>query len=114
MAEKHSRLITGGRGVWFTERLWELAKGLPIESIPISSIAEFDQVCWFSDEQTPTCRAVASHARRIAEADTAYPIILSADGRLMDGGHRLAKAWLAGQESIDAVRFRHDPAPDYI
>ena len=48
---------------------------------------------------------MAEHARRIQEADLAYPIILSADGRLMDGGHRLAKAWLRGL-------FAGRPPPD--
>lgn len=43
-----------------------------------------------------------------------YPVILSADGRLMDGGHRIAKAWLSGATTISAVRFTTDPEPDYI
>ena len=41
-------------------------------------------------------------------------MILSADGRLMDGGHRVAKAWLSGTTTIEAVRFSVDPEPDYI
>jgi hypothetical protein len=32
----------------------------------------------------------------------------------MDGGHRIAKAWLAGATSVPAVRFEADPSPDYI
>lgn len=32
----------------------------------------------------------------------------------MDGGHRLAKAWLAGVEEVDAVRFERDPEPDWV
>ena len=49
----------------------------------------------------------------VAEASLSYPIILSADGRVMDGMHRLAKALLEGRECINAVRFSKDPAPDY-
>ena len=48
------------------------------------------------------------------EADLRYPIILSADGRVMDGMHRVAKAYLEGRETIQAVQFEVDPRPDYI
>ena len=30
----------------------------------------------------------------------------------MDGIHRIAKAWLLGHETIDAVRFSEDPSAD--
>jgi len=32
----------------------------------------------------------------------------------MDGMHRICKALLQGQNDIEAVRFDHDPEPDYI
>jgi hypothetical protein len=114
MPQKHSRLTEHGRSIWYTERLWQLSRHLPVRSIPIESIAEFDQNCWFSPTTPPTCRAVARHARQIYEADLSYPIILSAEGHLMDGGHRLAKAWLLGHTHIQAVQFLHDPEPDHI
>ena len=114
MAQKHSRLTPNGRYVWFTERLWQLAEHLPIKPVPIGSTAEFDQNCWFDENDSPTCRAVAVHAKRIYEADLSYPVILSAEGFLMDGGHRLAKAWLLGLEEIDAVQFEVDPEPDDV
>jgi hypothetical protein len=60
----------------------------------------------------PTCRAVVQHAQRIQDVDLAYPIILSADGHVMDGMHRVAKAWMLGQSTITAVQFEHDPPPD--
>lgn len=114
MPQKHSRLTPHGRYFWYTERLWQLAQGLPVKTVKLDAITEFDQNCWFSNTTPPTCKAVASHAKRIYEADLAYPIILSAAGHLMDGGHRLAKAWLLGLTEIQAVQFAEDPAPDYI
>ena len=114
MAHKHSRLTPNGRYVWYAEGLWRLAGQLPIKSVPIESIAEFDQNCWFDDSKPPTCRAVAAHAKRIYETDMSHPIILSAEGYLMDGGHRLAKAWLLGLEEIQAVQFEVDPEPDEV
>lgn len=113
MNHKHSRLTPQGRLVWFVERLWRLARDLPVQQIPLDEIAEFDQDCWFGS-RPPTCRAVADHARRIVEANLDYPIILSAEGHLIDGGHRIAKAYLLGNTTIAAVQFASDPEPDYI
>ncbi len=100
--------------MWYTERLWRLARDLPVRTIAVTDIPELDQDCWFGSTHVPTCRAVAQHAQRIWDADLSYPIILSADGGLMDGGHRLAKAWLLGLPHMQAVQFTIDPEPDYI
>jgi hypothetical protein len=114
MAQKHSRLTPNGRYVWYTERLWQLARHLTSKTVPIECIVEFDQNCWFDDNHPPTCRAVAAHAKRIYETDMSYPIILSAEGYLMDGGHRIAKAWLMGEKEIQVVQFDVDPEPDEV
>ncbi len=114
MAGKHSWLSPNGRYFWWSERLWVLAKGLPVKRVSIDSITEFDQNCWFAPGLSPTCRDVAQHAKRIFEADLTYPIILAADGHLMDGGHRIAKAWIAGETEINAVQFEVDPEPDWV
>ncbi len=114
MAEKHSRMTEKGRCYWWTQRLWELSQDLPIISVDISSIKEFEQNCWFFTLEDATCKAVARHAQRIFQANLSYPIILSAEGFLMDGGHRLSKAWLNGMTQINAVRFEVDPEPDWV
>jgi hypothetical protein len=114
MADGHSRPTPEGRAFWSTRTLWSAAEGLSAQRVAIADIAEFDQDCWFGEAHAPTCRAVAEHARAIQAADLSYPIILSSDGRLMDGGHRIAKAWLMGLTEIDAVRFESDPPPDRV
>jgi hypothetical protein len=48
------------------------------------------------------------------DCDLAFPIILSSDGRVMDGMHRVGKALLQNYTEIEAVRFTQDPEPDYI
>lgn len=111
--ETHSRVVDGERQHFSTERLWALAAGLPVQEVPIADIPEFDQECWFHG-LAPTCRQVAEHARRIQAADLRHPVILSASGGLMDGGHRIAKAWLAGETTVRAVRFPVDPEPDRV
>ncbi len=111
---KHGRAVAGGQGFWWVDRLWTLAEPLPPYNVSIDDIAEFDRDCWFGDWAEPTCRAVALHARRMVEADLRFPIILSASGALFDGAHRVAKAWMTGQSSVLAVRFKDDPEPDWV
>jgi hypothetical protein len=110
----HSRPVATGRGFWWTDRLWVEAAGLPPRKVAIDQIPEFDRNCWFSEDLPPTCRAIAEHVRRINSADLQFPIVLAADGGLMDGGHRLAKAWLGEMTHISAVQFDRDPEPDWI
>lgn len=108
---EHEQETESERRIWAVPTLWSAARSLPVKRIPISDISEFDQDCWFGGT-APTCREVAEHFRRINEADLSFPVILSASGRLMDGGHRICKAWLMGEVEIDAVQFLEDPIPD--
>lgn len=103
-----------GLDAWNVSRLAEKSAGLPVEEIDLQSIGAVDTVYWFnSSNDEPTVRGVIEHARLINEVDLGYPIILGADGRVMDGMHRVAKAILEGRTTIKAVRFRVDPEPDY-
>ena len=111
--EHHSHLVDGRRHHFWTDRLWVLAAQLPVRDVAIDDIAEFDQDCWFHG-RAPTCRQVADHARRIQTADLRFPVILASDGSLMDGGHRISKAWITGHRTVRAVRFVLDPPPDWI
>jgi hypothetical protein len=61
-----------------------------------------------------TCRKVVDHARQMLGCDLTFPVILSSDGRVMDGMHRICKALLQGMDEIEAVRFVNDPEPDYM
>jgi hypothetical protein len=50
----------------------------------------------------------------VQEADLRYPIIRAANGAVMDGMHRVTKAFIEGRATIDAVQFAADPDPDYV
>lgn len=97
---------------WDVDRLVRLTRDLPPRLVPLSRIRELDED-WSGKDERPTWRALIGHARLIEEADLAYPIILSADGTVMDGMHRVARAVLEGRDTIEAVQFGDDPAPDY-
>ena len=111
----HFRPSARGLQAWDVDRLVALTRDLPRIQVPLTAIRELDEPYWFSSGRgSATCREVVEHARFIAEADLSFPIILSSDGRVMDGMHRVAKALLSGLATIEAVQFQHDPEPDYI
>ena len=112
--EKHSTIRDGKRLVWYTEKLWLKTRSLVPFEIELSSIRELDQDCWFGQGRKPTLREIAGHCKRINTATMEWPIILNADGSLMDGGHRVCKALLEGRRTIRAVRFDSMPDPDEV
>jgi hypothetical protein len=76
----------------------------------VASIREIDEAYWGE----MTSRDVVDHVKLILDADPSFPIILSSDGRIMDGMHRVLKALMLGERHVPAVRFVTDPEPDYV
>jgi len=103
----------GGLLSWNVDWLIAQSARLPRRVVALEEIHEIDEP-WHGDDETPSWRAMVAHAKLIEEADLSYPIILAADGRVMDGMHRVAKALLQGRETIDAVQFEVDPPPDHV
>jgi len=96
-----------GEGEWDVHRLWELAKNLPVREVDPSTFAK-EEFAW-GDELN--LGMLVEHMQRALAADLNYPIILSADGCVMDGNHRIITAWLGG-ELVKVVQFVETPAPD--
>jgi hypothetical protein len=114
-AQYHFRESPSGLRAWNVRRLVELTRSLPRERVPLSAIRELDEPYWNGGSSgRMTCRAVADHARLMLDSDLAFPVILSSDGRVMDGMHRICKALLQDLGEIEAVRFVIDPEPDYV
>jgi hypothetical protein len=95
------------------DRLVELSRDLPRKSIPVSAIPALDEPCG-GDDAPLTWRGIREHMKLIEEADLSFPIILSANGEIMDGRHRVAKAAWEGRTAIEAVQFERDPEPDHV
>jgi hypothetical protein len=111
----HFRSSAQGLRAWNVHRLVELSRELVRERVPLSAIRELDEPYWANEStRSLTCREVVDHARLMLDCDLAYPVILSSDGRVMDGMHRVCKALLESRTEIEAVRFVEDPAPDYV
>lgn len=103
----------GGLDAWDVDNLIQASADLPVENVALDSIAEVDTDFWFKFGPTPTVRRIIDQIRLIQDVDLSFPIILGADGRVMDGMHRVARAILDGHSTIKAVRFVNEPEPDY-
>ena len=97
---------------WDVDRLVELSRNLSRKQIRIDAIRELDEP--WSDDDGRTWRGIVEHIRLIHDANLSFPIILSADGSVMDGRHRVVKAVLEDREFIEAVQFEEDPLPDHV
>jgi hypothetical protein len=102
-----------GLQAWDVDRLIALTKDLPRREVALEELGELDRP-WSGDGEHQTWRELVAHVRLIEQADLSFPIILAANGEVMDGRHRIAKAALAGRATITAVQFTEDPPPDYV
>ena len=101
--------------IWDVRKLIAKARHLPVLRVPLTAITELDESYWFSPTgNQPTVRAVADHAALIKGARLNYPILLCAEGRVMDGMHRVAKAHLRQMTHIAARRFAVTPRHDFL
>ena len=97
---------------WHVDRLWRLSKDLTPYKMPLGYFArELDD--WHWGEEI-TLNIFIEHMKRVADANLLLPIILSAEGDVMDGMHRLARSAYIGVEWIWVVRFPVTPEPDCL
>jgi hypothetical protein len=107
------RPSSAGLLAWDVDRLVLLSREFSVQSVALSQITEVNAPV-FGDDGVVTWRALVEHMQLVDAADLSYPIILAADGSVMDGRHRLVKALREGRATIEAVQFTEDPPPDYI
>ncbi len=111
----HGRRTDDSFLVWDVRGLVEKAKSIPVIQVPLSEIRELDEPYWYQEgSPEPTCRHIANHCKLVREASLDFPILLCSEGRVMDGMHRVVKAYCDGLIEIPAKKFRETPAPDFI
>lgn len=111
----HFRQSPQGLIAWDVTKLIEKSANLIIKEIKLEDIKELDECFWYDlGGAEPTCRNIVEHIKLIKVTDSQYPIILSHDGRVMDGMHRVCKALLEGKTAIHAVQFDENIPPDHI
>lgn len=98
---------------WRLSTLWKLSETMAVEDVPLSSFDWTNENFQCSSLSTPPLwRDIGDHTRRILAADLGYPIIISAEGNVMDGMHRILKCYVFGLPTVNAVRFAQTPPPD--
>lgn len=110
----HFRKSERGLLAWDVLKLIELSKNFEVIQVPLSEIRELKETYWFGLGAPPITEDIAQHAKQIYEADTSYPIILCPESKVMDGMHRVCKAFLESRKTISAVKFAKLHEPDYI
>ena len=110
----HFRESENGLLAWDVLKLIKFSKDFDVIRVPLTEIKELNEAYWFGLGDTPTSQAIAQHAKQIYEADLSYPIILCPESRIMDGMHRVCKAFLEERIYILAVKFEKLHEPDYV
>ena len=108
------RRSSQGLLAWDVDRLIALSRDFPVVRVPLTDIREIGEPFSPEFDESLSWRCIVEHIQLIDSADLRFAIILSAEGRVMDGMHRVIKALLASRATIDAVQFTTDPEPDYI
>lgn len=112
--QTYSETSKGVRRYWKIEDLWRLAKGRPIEHLPVEMLVDqLEGTCWTEGDEDVTPQWVLGHTRRILGAEMEYPILLNEDNIIVDGIHRLCKAVLEGKETISVQRLQQLPEPTF-
>jgi hypothetical protein len=99
-----------GPKVWLVTNLIEQAKDLPVFDLQVAALHVGE--CIWGAVHSPYL--LVSHMKRTLAVDITKPIILSAEGFIMDGWHRVARALLDGRAYIPAVRFVKTPEYDFL
>lgn len=99
---------------WRMQTIWAAAEGRSQVTVRLDDLNILDDVVWFGGPKDvrPTVRKVAERARDIFAADLSYPIIMTAAGEVLDGAHRIARAYLQGLQTLPAIVIDDWPEPD--
>ena len=107
------RTSPGGLLAWDVDRLVVLSRDIATREVPLDHIRELDEP-WHGDGEHQTWRGLVEHVRLMDVVDLSYPIILSADGMVMDGMHRVCQSLRLGRDRVAVRQFETDPPPDHV
>ena len=110
------KMPDGRTPYWRMPTIWAAAEGKSQISVAIEDLNILDAVVWFGGPKNvePTIRRIAEHARDIFSADLSYPIIMTESGDVLDGAHRIARAYIESLQNIAAVVLDDWPPADGV
>lgn len=93
-----------GSTYWYVTDLWKHAENFDSFDMPLAGI---DASC--SRQLADSIYDLAYQIKRVENASLDYPIILTPQGQVADGCHRIAKALSKGLTTIKAIRLSSMP-----
>lgn len=91
---------------WGVARLIDITKHLDPFDCPLASL-DLSPIIWDGCDISE----LANHVYRVNATDISNPIIISWNGTIADGRHRIIKAIIMKKTTIKAVRMQHRPTP---
>jgi len=106
-----SDLYSDDKFIWNVKDIWKAAEGIEPKLMQISDVINIDE---FLDSYSwsvgkMTVRDILDHTERIENADLNYPIILTPEGCVADGCHRIVRAIKEGKDSILTIKLKTMP-----
>lgn len=102
----------GTRERWQVPSLWKAAEGMQVLTLFLGGFEEVRNpdgwIYYLPDLSHPLVRP---EIERLWMANLSYPILLHPSWWVMDGYHRMGRAILNGQKTIQAVRFLPENLP---
>lgn len=104
-----SQTYSDGTNVYDVERLWEIAADVEPEHVWVADFLEVLRSNVWGTENQPVVPLDLDddsvELERAREADLGFPIIITENGDVADGVHRLLKAYVEGDKTIMAVKL---------
>lgn len=94
------RYTDGGGNYWNVARLIDDTKDLEPFDCPLAAL-DLSNETWSGCDLSH----LPFHVKKVMDADLSKPIILSWNGAIADGRHRIIKAIVEGKTTIKAVRM---------
>ncbi|MGB5243740.1 MAG: hypothetical protein WBN28_14035 [Lutimonas sp.] len=102
-----------GFNAWDVDNLIELTKNFEIIEVEVMELIETNKYHWYQGDNLPTVKSIFEHMKLVEECSLEFPIIISAEGKIMDGMHRVGKAYINNIKHIKAFKFKITPEADY-
>lgn len=96
--------------VWKTSTLIRESGPLRAHRFYLNQVSSKHPLAWHVNNVSN----ILAHLNRIHNADMSMPIILRADGCIMNGLHRVVRALYEGRNYVLAKQFIKNPKPDFV
>ncbi len=83
----HLRPADRGFNAWDVDNLIKLTENLDVVEVNILKLLEKNEYHWSQGEKFPTVKSIFDHMKLVNGCSLEFPIIMSADGIIMDGMH---------------------------